>query len=86
MVEAPSNRSAMITKEHQTGVIPFWCIGQKIEEGIHIKEKVCRISRLRTNDVWTLDWIATKEDWLQDVRLRTVGGDNTLTKLSPTMS
>jgi hypothetical protein len=58
---APSLRGAMITEEHQAGMVALRRIGQEIEYPVIIKKKVLGIAVLGSNDIWSLDGIAAKE-------------------------
>ena len=43
---------------------PFRSACQEIECGIVIEQEVFGVAGLRTNDIWTLDWVSAEKDGL----------------------
>jgi hypothetical protein len=58
---APSLRGAMITEEHEAGMVALRRISQEVEYPVIIKKKVLGIAVLGSNDIWSLDGIAAEE-------------------------
>ena len=64
MIVSPSIGCAVITEEHHACVVAFRIVCQKVKEGIVIQEKVVRVTSLRADDIWALDWVSAEEDGL----------------------
>ena len=62
VVEAPANGSAVVTEEHETGMVALGCVRQKIKDGIVVRKEVPGVTSLRTDYVWALNRVAAEED------------------------
>jgi hypothetical protein len=64
MLVAPTLGRSVVTEEHETGMIAFWGVCEQIEQRIVVRKEVLGVARLRTDDVWPLNWVTAEEDGL----------------------
>jgi hypothetical protein len=65
VVEAPAYRGTVIAEEHETSVVAFRGVAQQVKDRVVVKQEVLGVAPLGTDDVGTLDGVATEEDGLR---------------------
>jgi hypothetical protein len=84
---APSLRGAMVTEEHEAGMVALRRISQEVKYPVIIKKKVLGVAVLGSNDIWALDGIAAKKHRLVKLAYsRESSAKDQLTKFNPTTS
>jgi hypothetical protein len=56
--EAPSDGRSVIREEHQAGMLRLGHVREKVEPGVVVDEAVPGVALLRTDVVWTHEWVA----------------------------
>lgn len=59
----PAIGGTVVREEHQTSVVAFRSVSQKIEGSIIIEQEVLGVASLRADDIWSLNRITAEEDW-----------------------
>lgn len=60
----PALWGAVVTEEHETGVVALRNTSEQIEGGIVVEQEVSWVASLRTDDIGALDGVTAEEDWL----------------------
>jgi len=65
MLVAPALGRSVVTEEHETGMVAFWGVCEQIEKRVVVGKEVLWVARLRSDDIWPLDWVTAEEDGLK---------------------